>query len=126
MAGPDTKPPQGATLLERERELAILTETLTQAAAGTGAAVLIEGPAGAGKSTLLDRTAAAARERGLRVLRATGSELDASVPFGTVRQLLDRAMAGLGPGERAAALAGMAAPSAAVLEPDPAAGPDLG
>jgi DNA-binding CsgD family transcriptional regulator len=124
---PDPSPQTG--LLERELELGTLTAALRGAAGGPGAAVLIEGPAGAGKSTLLDWAAAAARRLDLTVLRATGSPLDASVPFGIARQLLDRTLAELTAAERAEALAGMAAPSAAVLEPDDGAarepaGPD--
>jgi DNA-binding NarL/FixJ family response regulator len=116
---------QGAVgLLEREFELEALAAALLGASAGPGAAVLIEGPAGAGKSTLLDWAAGSARERGLTVLRAVGSPLDASVPFGIARQLFDRALGTAEPEARAAALAGMAAPAAAVLEPDPAGGRD--
>jgi len=118
MAGPDTEPTRDTELLERDREQTALSGALEGAESAAGAAVLIEGPAGAGKSTLLDWTARTARGRGLTVLRASGSALDASVPFGVVRQLFDRALAELGAEERSAALAGMAAPSATVIEPD--------
>jgi DNA-binding CsgD family transcriptional regulator len=112
-----------ADLLEREAELGALADTLRGAREAPGTAVLIEGPAGAGKSSLLDWTAATAWAGGLTVLRAAGSPLDASVPFGVVRQLFDRAVAALDPDARAAALSGMAAPSAVVLGSEAADGP---
>jgi DNA-binding NarL/FixJ family response regulator/predicted negative regulator of RcsB-dependent stress response len=124
MVGSGTGTHGAVGLLEREFELEALAAALLGATGGPGAAVLIEGPAGAGKSTLLDWAAGAARDRGLTVLRAVGSPLDASVPFGIARQLFDRALGGADADARAAALGGMAAPAAAVLEPDPAGGRD--
>jgi DNA-binding NarL/FixJ family response regulator len=118
MGGTGTVGLGGVGMLEREFELETLAAALRGAVAGPGSAVLIEGPAGAGKSTLLRWTVGAARDLGPTVLRAAGSALDSSVPFGIVRQLFDRTLAGLDEEERAAALAGMAAPSAAVLQPE--------
>jgi len=109
-------------LLEREAELLALADALRGAREAPGTAVLIDGPAGAGKSTLLDWTAATARAAGLTVLRAAGSPLDASVPFGVVRQLFDRAVAALDPDVRAMVFSGMAAPSAVVLGSEAADG----
>ena len=62
------------------------------ARAGSGGAVVFEGPAGIGKSSLLAaaRTAAAAD---FRVLSARGGELERELPFGIVRQLLEPVVA---------------------------------
>jgi DNA-binding NarL/FixJ family response regulator len=70
----------------REREFRELLERLAAACAGTGATVVVEGPAGIGKTTLLDAAAAAASDRGMAVLRARGSPLERDFPFGLARQ----------------------------------------
>lgn len=79
-------------LVEREEELAAVDALLAAARSGTGAALLIEGPAGIGKTRLV----AAARERaagsGARVLHARGTELEREYPMGVVRQCLEPAM----------------------------------
>ncbi|MDW5595465.1 AAA family ATPase [Conexibacter stalactiti] len=111
----------------RERELARLDAVLRAAAAGTGAALVVEGPAGIGKTRLL----AVARERaageGMTVLHARGTPLEREYAMGVVRQAYepsvraaerhDRLFAGAaglargvlleGPGERAAAPVGV-------------------
>jgi DNA-binding CsgD family transcriptional regulator len=95
---------------------------LAGACAGSGGAVVFEGPAGIGKSSLLAaaRTAAAA---GVRVLSARGGELEHELPFGIVRQLLEPAVVAGDPEERAALLAGAAALAKPVLfAADPEAG----
>ena len=51
----------GATLLERETQLAAVGEALGQARGGEGAMVAVEGAAGLGKTSLL--TAAPGRRR---------------------------------------------------------------
>ena len=102
-------------LLERDRELATLTGRLDELRThGRGGAALIEGPAGIGKSALL---AAALDATGaeLTVLRARGSELEAGLAFGGVRQLFGRSCSGWTTSERAALLDGPAALSRAVL-----------
>ena len=118
-------PPERATsapgLLERDAELAALDELVAGAADGRGRLVLIEGPAGIGKSGLL----AGLRDRAgddLRVLAARASELEREFAFGVVRQLLEADVA-----ERhAVALAGAAAPAAAVFEAEPGADGESG
>src|SRR6266566_7543278 len=94
---------------------------LAGAGAGSGGAVVFEGPAGIGKSSLLAaaRTAAARA----RVLSARGGELERELPFGIVRQLLESAVVACAAEEREALLAGAAALATPVLfAADPEAG----
>src|SRR5262245_28445782 len=106
-------PMDAALLVERDREFDAIAELLAAARAGTGRAVLIEGPAGVGKSSLL----AAARDEGhdLRVLSARASELEREFPLGVARQLLEPVLAGASDDERAALLSGAGALGAGVL-----------
>jgi DNA-binding CsgD family transcriptional regulator/Flp pilus assembly protein TadD len=113
---------QLAPLVERELELEALERLLAGARAGSGGAVVFEGPAGIGKSSLLAaaRTAAAPE---LRVLSARGGELERELPFGVVRQLLESVVMASDTEERAALLAGAAALARPVLlAADPVAG----
>ena len=73
-------------ILERDREQAAMSAALAAVEAGSGALVLVEGPAGIGKTTLL-RTAC--QGSGLRILTARGLALERGFPYGIVRQLLD-------------------------------------
>jgi DNA-binding CsgD family transcriptional regulator len=117
---------QPAPLVERELELETVERVLAGAQAGSGAAVVFEGPAGIGKSSLLAATRAAAAE--LRVLSARGGELERELPFGIVRQLLEPVMAACGAEEREALLAGAAALARPVLfaaDPEGAAEPSF-
>jgi DNA-binding CsgD family transcriptional regulator len=103
-------------LLERDAELAALDGLVAGAVEGRGRLVLIEGPAGIGKSGLL----AGLRDRAgddLRVLAARAGELEREFAFGVVRQLFEAAVA-----TRPGALAGAAAPAAAVFEAEPGEG----
>src|SRR4051812_22952928 len=108
-------------LVEREREIAALAALLDAVPAGEGRVAWIEGPAGIGKSTLLGEARRHAAGSGARVLAARGSELEREFPFGVVRQLFEGLVAD--PETRERALAGAAAPAAAVFgAPDAAAG----
>ena len=102
-------------LLERERDLARISELIDGAAAGDFGLAVVEGPAGAGKSALLGALASLAAETGLRVLRATGLELERDYPFGVARQLLEPAIAGLDEPARRGLFAGAAAPAESLL-----------
>ncbi len=75
-------------LVGRRRELEALREALRDRA-GTPL-IAIEGAPGIGKTRLLDAVADAARAGGARVLRARASELERELPFGVMRQLLER------------------------------------
>ncbi|WP_454337156.1 ATP-binding protein [Streptomyces glaucescens] len=74
----------------RRREMSLLCAALDSAMAepAEGSAVLLQGEAGIGKTALLDRLATVARDRGFSVLRATGSEAEAGLSFGAVRQIV--------------------------------------
>jgi DNA-binding CsgD family transcriptional regulator len=105
-------------LLEREAEMALLDAGLSDARAGSGSVVLVQGPAGIGKSRLLGAAGTRAADSGTRVLRARGGELERDFAFGVARQLFEPALAALGPVERGAALQGAAALAAPVVELD--------
>ncbi|HEU4658448.1 MAG TPA: AAA family ATPase, partial [Capillimicrobium sp.] len=79
----------GPGLLEREAELAAISNAVAAAAEGRGSLLAIEGQAGIGKSRLLAAARALAADRGLDVAAARGSELERSLPFGAVRQLFE-------------------------------------
>jgi predicted ATPase len=91
-------------LLEREDELAAVGGVLDQ-----GGVLVVEGGAGIGKTALLDAVCERAARAGWHVLRGRGSELEAGFAFGVVRQLFERHLAGLEPGDRGELLAGPAA-----------------
>jgi DNA-binding CsgD family transcriptional regulator len=111
-----------APLVERELELETVGRLLAGACAGSGGAVVFEGPAGIGKTSLLAAARAAAAAK-VRVLAARGGELERELPFGIVRQLLEPVVMACDPEERAALLAGAAALAKPVLfAADPEAG----
>ncbi len=91
-------------LIEREGELARLSDTFDDAGSGDGSFIVIEGPAGIGKSRLLDAARSAAKERGLATLSARGGELERDYAFGLVRQLFERPLRDLAPDRRERAL----------------------
>ena len=72
---------------------------------GAGGALLIEGHAGMGKTRLHEAALDAARNRGMRVLRAAGAELESDIAFGVAAQLLSAQLQRLAPQERDALLA---------------------
>jgi DNA-binding CsgD family transcriptional regulator len=111
-------------ILERGTELGELREAVSDVCAGTGRLVVIEGAAGAGKTRLLAAAAEDASARGLRVLRASGTELEREFAFGVVRQLFEPPVAAASPSVRRQLLAGAAAPAGQVLAPSGAAHPD--
>jgi DNA-binding CsgD family transcriptional regulator/Flp pilus assembly protein TadD len=117
---------QLAPLVERELELETVKRLLAGALAGSGGAVVFEGPAGIGKSSLLAATRTAAAE--LRVLSARGGELERELPFGIVRQLLEPVVAASEAEDREALLAGAAAlakPVLFALDPEAGAEPSF-
>ena len=95
-------------LFEREDDLAALDAALTEAVAGTGGVLLIEGPAGIGKTVLLEALRRRASAAKMTVLAARGGELERGFGFGIVRQLLEGALIGADGAERDRLLAGAA------------------
>ncbi len=79
----------GSPLLERDAELAILTERLRATRRGEGGVVFVEAPAGRGSSQLLRAAGGIAQEAGMRVLEARGDELERDFPFGLAVQLFE-------------------------------------
>ncbi|MEA2124334.1 MAG: hypothetical protein QOI80_1116 [Solirubrobacteraceae bacterium] len=98
-------------LVDREAEIARVRAGADGAAHGRGAVLAIEGEPGIGKTALLDAAMEAAADAEVAVLSARASELERGYPFGVVRQLFERAVAG-----RADLFVGRAALAAAVLD----------
>jgi DNA-binding CsgD family transcriptional regulator len=111
-------------LLERQDDLRRIGAAIGDASAGHGRLVIVEGAAGTGKSALASAAAALARDAGLRVLRARGSEIERTFAFGAVCQLFEAAVAGAPDGERRRLLGGPAAPAEWVLAPGHGEDPD--
>jgi DNA-binding CsgD family transcriptional regulator len=102
-------------LLERSEELARIESALAEARSGRGTFVVIEGPAGIGKTALLAAVRTAAADRGMRVLRSRGTELERDFAFGVVRQLFEQPLAEASELERAELLEGAAGVAAGLL-----------
>lgn len=109
-------------LLERGGELEVLRRMLDGARQGRGSLALVEAPAGNGKTTLLRALRAEALAAGLKVLVATGAELERDFPFGLVRQLLEGQLHAATEERRAELLRG----AAGLAEPVFGAGADGG
>ena len=73
-------------LIGREAETAGLGQLLEAARSGTSGALVLRGEAGIGKTALLEHAAATAT--GFQVLRATGIEYEAELPYAALHQLL--------------------------------------
>lgn len=79
-------------LIEREEEVARLEAALVSAKKGNGSLLLLEGAAGVGKTRLLSEVAAAASEKGARVLSTSCTELERDAAFGVARRLFGPAL----------------------------------
>jgi ATP/maltotriose-dependent transcriptional regulator MalT len=77
--------PDAALFVGRREELGVLADAFADARAGRPRIVLVEGAAGIGKTALVAR---ALRDAGLGVVRASGDEGEAGVPFAMLDQLL--------------------------------------
>ena len=110
-----TEPAATGQLLDRSKELARIESALAEARSGRGRLVVVEGPAGIGKTALLAAARTAAADRGMRVLRSRGTELEREFAFGVVRQLFEPALAEASQLERADLLQGAAGVAAGLL-----------
>jgi class 3 adenylate cyclase/tetratricopeptide (TPR) repeat protein len=70
-----------STVIGRHRELSALLNAVTNALAGIGGVVVIEGDAGIGKTTLVNRVAAEARDGGAIVLAGGGDSTDQTTVY---------------------------------------------
>ncbi len=75
-------------LIERDAELAAVGGALERAEAGEGSLIIVEGAPGLGKTSLLKSVEAAAERRGWLVMSARGGEMEQTLTFGVVRQLM--------------------------------------
>jgi DNA-binding CsgD family transcriptional regulator len=93
-------------LVGRARERSRIGALLSDAAAGSGAVLVLTGEAGIGKSALVRD--ACERAEGLSVLRATGVESEAELPFSGLHELLHPLLGLVGelPPPQAAAMRG--------------------
>jgi DNA-binding CsgD family transcriptional regulator len=95
-------------LLERERELVVIRESLAAAQTHSGSALVLEGPPGVGKTRLLAESCTLAGELGFTVLSAVGGELERDFPYGVARQLFEPALTRAPARDRVALLDGAA------------------
>jgi DNA-binding CsgD family transcriptional regulator len=113
----DRSSPIEEGLLERGGDLRQLEDALSDARAGAGRLVVVEGPAGIGKSRLLAAARARAGAAQMRVLTARGTELERSYPFGVVRQSIDRMARESDPDDQRRWLSGAARLAMPVVDP---------
>ncbi|WP_183407776.1 ATP-binding protein [Nocardioides marmoriginsengisoli] len=106
------RPPLSAsasrTLVERDLELGLLDGILTAAVGGRGGSARVLGPAGVGKTSLVRALGEHARDAGARSWLTSAGQLEARVPFGVVRRLLDEPVRAVTPEHRQALAAGPA------------------
>jgi DNA-binding CsgD family transcriptional regulator len=96
----DRGTPVSDALLEREVELDLLADLVSDVGVSRGRILLFEAAAGLGKSALLEHGVSAAREAGLVVLRARGHELERGFAWGVARSLFDASLLGCPRSER--------------------------
>ncbi len=76
-------------MIGRAGEVQVLYRLLSGVAAGTGAAVLVEGEAGIGKTWLMRSLTVTARRRGFRVFLGAAHPFETTRPFGALSQALE-------------------------------------
>ena len=103
-------------LLEREVELEAVA-AMIDLSSDKGQLLVIEGPPGIGKTSLLVEARALARDAGLEVLSARGSELELEFSHGVVRQLFEPCLGRLPEEEHAEVLAGAASLASPLFDP---------
>ncbi len=100
-----------------------MASALETSAGGNGQLVVIEGPPGIGKSHLVAEIRALAKARGFARMKAVGDEPEQALPWGVVRQLVERSILRYSGDTRQAILAGPAGAALAAIDraPDPGA-----
>ena len=92
---------------------------MSDAAAGRGRAMVIEGSAGSGKTALLQAAAERAPPTtGWSLLAARGSQIEQEFPFGLARQLLEPPLSALAAADRDRLLDGPAQPALLAVAPE--------
>jgi DNA-binding CsgD family transcriptional regulator/tetratricopeptide (TPR) repeat protein len=76
------------SLMERERELAVLGGLLDETLSGAGGVAVVTGPVASGKTAVLREIAQRTEAAGGVFLSATGSRAERALPLGLVSQLL--------------------------------------
>ncbi|HEY8581918.1 MAG TPA: ATP-binding protein, partial [Capillimicrobium sp.] len=105
--------------LERERELDRIAAALSLAAGGAGQLVVVEGPPGIGKTHLVEAARAMAKAQGFGRLKAVGDEPERTLPWGIIRQLVERSVLRYSGDTRRAILAGPAGKALEALDVAP-------
>lgn len=104
-------------LLERGSHIGVLDAALDDASDGRGRMVFVEGAAGTGKTALLETAADGGPDRGVRVLKARGTEIEQEFAFGLMCQLLEPALGALAGPERERHLSGPVRPAVLAVAP---------
>ena len=110
-------------LCERGDELALARVALSDADAGRGRVLLVEGPPGIGKTSLLDAIAEMAFGEGFAIYRDRGGDLEGRFAYGVLRELLAPTLESLDPSLRAILLEGPTSILASIVEGRAVAGP---
>jgi len=82
-----SSPGDARMLFGRDKDLELLRAFVDEPSAH-GHALLLSGAPGVGKTVLLDSAARHARDVGMRVLRAAGTEFEADLSFSGLNQVL--------------------------------------
>jgi DNA-binding SARP family transcriptional activator/tetratricopeptide (TPR) repeat protein len=88
LAATPSAPPLEATLVGRDRELALVDDLLGRVARGRAGTLLVTGPSGIGKSSLLGYARRAATARGWRAGHGSASAVEAPWPYAAVIEAL--------------------------------------
>ncbi|MBB4912716.1 AAA family ATPase [Actinophytocola algeriensis] len=104
-------------MVERELELGVLDDELSEAARGRGRLVAVWGVAGIGKSSLLTGVGRLAVSRGLLIASSRGAVVERNFGYGVVRQLFEPILVAASAAERVAVLGGAAALAAPLVDP---------
>ncbi|MBT2386778.1 AAA family ATPase [Streptomyces sp. ISL-11] len=86
--------PEPTPLLDRQRELDLITEALKASAGGNGSLLVVTGGLGTGKTALLRAVRTPAERLGTHVLGASAALMEQDFAFGVVGQLLEPLLPG--------------------------------